>query len=393
MPGEVRYPIICLDAIVAIPVRNERERIVDCLNALEHQAGVASGSFGVVLFLNNCTDDTRAVVDVCARDMKTPVRLLYQDFDGANAGWARRNAMDAAAAWLAEAGSHDGCILTTDADSRVGPTWIRDNLAAIARGVDAVAGRIVLEPAEAARLPAALHARGALEGRYESLLVEIFARLDREAFNPFPNHWTTSGATLAVRRSVYLKVGGMPPVPVGEDRAFIAAVRANGGRVRHAPDIEVVTSGRLDGRAAGGAADTMKLRCLDPEALCDARLETVGRAVSRICWRRYLRFLHARDWLSRYHLWASALGIEPFFATYIAAARVFDRAYADIEAASARLRYRALPPRALPRQIRRAEKLLFLLKLGDRFRLAARRGDSRPFATDVSPPRSHPTFE
>ena len=139
MPGEVRYPIICLDAIVAIPVRNERERIVDCLNALEHQAGVASGSFGVVLFLNNCTDDTRAVVDVCARDMKTPVRLLYQDFDGANAGWARRNAMDAAAAWLAEAGSHDGCILTTDADSRVGPTWIRDNLAALARGVDAVA--------------------------------------------------------------------------------------------------------------------------------------------------------------------------------------------------------------------------------------------------------------
>ena len=85
-----------------------------------------------------------------------------------------------------------------------------------------------LEPAEAALLPPALHARGALESRYETLLVEIFARLDPEECNPYPNHWTASGATLAVRRRTYLAVGGMPPLSVGEDRAFIAAIRARG---------------------------------------------------------------------------------------------------------------------------------------------------------------------
>jgi hypothetical protein len=270
---------------------------------------------------------------------------------------------------------------------------VRDNLAALARGVDAVAGRFILEPAEAARLPATLHARGALEGRYESLLVEMFARLDPEAFNPYPNHWTASGATLAVRRSMYLRVGGMPALSVGEDRAFLALVRAKGGRVRHAPEIEVVTSGRLDGRAVGGAADTMQARCRDLDALCDPRLEPLGRALARIAWRHYLRALHARGWLSRTVLWAPMLGIGPAFAAHAAAAPVFDQAFAEIEAASGRLRYTALYPRDLPRQIKRAARVVALLNLADRVRREAHPGGSLPFATDMTPPRSHPTFE
>jgi hypothetical protein len=39
-----------------------------------------------------------------------------------NAGWARKRAMDLAAARLAEVAPLNGLILTTDADSRVGPT-------------------------------------------------------------------------------------------------------------------------------------------------------------------------------------------------------------------------------------------------------------------------------
>ncbi len=328
--------IISLNAVVAIPVRNERERIADCLRALDAQRKIVTGSFGIVLFLNNCTDDSLAIAEASLRDMVTPVRLIYEDHPGANAGWARRQAMNAAAAWLDETGSQNGCILTTDADSRVGPTWVNDNLAALARGVDVVAGRFILEPTEAVALPKALHARGALESRYESLLVEIFGRLDPEVFNPYPNHWTASGATMAVRRQTYLDVGGMPALAVGEDRAFIAAVRAHGGRVRHEPNIEVVTSGRLDGRAAGGAADTMRARCLDPDALCDARLEPLGRALARIMWRRSLRVLHTRGLLARVALWAPALGIAAPEAERIATEPLFDTAYGAIEAASPR---------------------------------------------------------
>ena len=385
--------IICLDAVVAIPVRNERERITTCLRALEEQADIVSGSFGIVLFLNNCTDGTLAIVTDYARAMATPVRIVYEDHPGANAGWARRKAMGEAASWLVETGSENGCILTTDADTRVGPNWIRDNLAALARGADVIAGRFILEPAEAGMLPAALHARGALEGRYESLLVETFARLDPEVCNPYPNHWTASGATLAVRRRTYIEVGGMPALPVGEDRAFLTAVRAMGGRVRHHPDIVVVTSGRLDGRAAGGAADTMLARCLDPEALCDPRLESVWNALARVSWRRYLRFLHARGLLARTGLWAPALGIASAPATRVAAEPVFDRAYAEIEAESDRLRYHALYPRELPRQIRKAERIVSILRAYDRTLRAARRGGSLPYGIDATPPRSHPTFE
>ncbi|RZK75701.1 MAG: glycosyltransferase family 2 protein, partial [Methylobacterium sp.] len=42
-------------AVVAIPVRNEAERIAACLGALDAQTGLPPGSLGVVLFLNNCT--------------------------------------------------------------------------------------------------------------------------------------------------------------------------------------------------------------------------------------------------------------------------------------------------------------------------------------------------
>ena len=282
-------------AVVAVPACNERDRIVACLASLASQDGAPVGSYGILVFLNNCTDDTEQVVDRLGRQLSLPGSRPYQDYVGATAGWARRSAMEAAAAWLAEEGADDGVILTTDGDSRVGTTWIADNLACVAAGADAVAGRIALDPGEAALLPPALHARGRLEGAYEALLTEIGARLDPEPWNPWPCHWTTSGATIAVRRTVYNRVGGMPALPVGEDRAFIAAVRRHDAFVRHAPHIEVITSGRLIGRAPGGAADTMKLRCDVLDSPCDDRLEPLRLAVKRVLWRRRLRLLHLRD--------------------------------------------------------------------------------------------------
>ena len=53
--------------------------------------------------------------------------------------------MDLAETWLLERSQHDGVILTTDADSRVSPDWIANNVAAIDAGADAVLGRIVLD--------------------------------------------------------------------------------------------------------------------------------------------------------------------------------------------------------------------------------------------------------
>lgn len=329
-----------LPAVVAIPVRNEAERVTACLLSLAGQVGTGRGRFGVVLFINNTTDATRQVVDALGPLLPFPVRVLEDETARPpNAGWARRTAMEAAAAWLDEGEGPRlarAVILTTDADTVVPPDWIARNLAAIDLGACAVAGAISLDPAEAERLPAGLRARGALEGRYESLLIELTSRLAAVPHDPWPRHWTTSGASLAVTLDAYRAVGGMPEHPVGEDRAFVAALVASGARVRHDPAIRVVTSGRLVGRAVGGAADTMRLRAEHPDVPCDDRLESVARATARIL--------------------------------------------------SPRLGLAAVPlrPRQLPLQILLARSLLLLLRLRDRLRPPAgrRAGTARSGMTD-----------
>ncbi len=363
-----------LRTIIAIPVCNEAERIGACLVALGSQTGRGANTLGILLFLNNCTDDTAAVVAHTCRRLALSVRVVELDKAGANAGWARREAMEAAARWLDEAGASDGVILTTDADSRVPGDWVAKNLAAINAGADAVAGRIALDPDEAARLPDALHARGRLEGAYEALLTELATTIDPRVDDPWPCHWTASGATLGVRLSTYRRVGGMPAVPVGEDRAFMDRLLAADARVRHAPDIVVVTSGRLDGRAPGGAADTMKLRCEVPESPCDPRLEALPSALFRYAMRRRLRVMHADRRLSRTRLWAPLLGIGRDKSRAIAGLATAGQMLAAVEQASPRLAYRPLNPRDLPSQIRLARLALDLVRLAGRARDVMRGG-------------------
>lgn len=367
-------------AVVAIPVRNEAERIEGCLSALAAQTGLEANSLGIVLFLNNCTDGTMQVVASVLPRLSVPVRVIEGEFSGANAGWARREAMEAAASWLNEGGAGPGVILTTDADSRVPPDWVASNLAAIASGADAVAGRIVLDEADAARLPAALHARGRLEGLYETLLVELESLIDPIPHDPWPRHWTTSGATLAVRLGAYRRVGGMPPLAAGEDRAFVSSLLSSDALVRHDPSVTVTTSGRLDGRAIGGAADTMRLRCQEPESPCDFRLEPLPRALFRYAWKRRLRRLHAGRKLSRHRLWAPWLGVGPDAARAVAATPAVGAMLAAVEAASPWLAYRPLRPAELPANIRLARAALTCLRHRERLSAALRPLSPAPFA-------------
>ncbi|CAM2744092.1 MULTISPECIES: glycosyltransferase [Methylobacterium] len=339
-------------AIIAIPVRNEVERIEACLRAIDAQVGLAPGSLGLVLFLNNCTDGTDALVDRLVPTLSISVRVANEDFSGAHAGWARRKAMDLAAAWLGDAGN-TGMILSTDADSRVPSNWVARNRAAIEAGADAVAGRVELDAAEAALLPPSLPARGRLEDIYDALITEAEARIDPDPNDPWPCHRTAIGATLAVTRNAYRAVGGMPEIPLGEDGAFIARLIEHGLRVRHATDVCVTISARLTGRAPGGVADTIRSRCEEPDALCDARMETFPRVVRRHLWRRRFRRLHGSGSLRRNDAWAQAIGIDRAEAVRIAELPL-GQAIAEAERASPRLAYRPIGPRQLPGQIRLA---------------------------------------
>jgi GT2 family glycosyltransferase len=382
--------------VIAVPVRNEVDRIGACLHALAVQEEIEPEALGIILFLNNCTDGTTEAVAELTLVLRVQVRVIEREFAGAHAGWARREAMEAAAAWLDESldeeTAPEGVILTTDADSRVPPDWVARNLAALAQGADAVAGTIALDAAEAACLPEALHARGRLEGAYEAALIALEAQIDPIAHDPWPRHATRSGASLAVRLSAYRAAGGMPAILLGEDRAFVAALLAADARVRHAPDIVVVTSGRLDGRAPGGAADTMRRRCEVPEGPCDPRLEPLWSALFRFAWQRRLRRLHAAGRLDRTGLWAPWLQIGADAARRIAALPTLGARLAAIEAESPLLSARPLRPCALPRHIRGAQVLLAGLQYGAQA-LRILRGLSprkpRPTLGQASEPAGH----
>jgi hypothetical protein len=352
-------------AIVAIPVRDEAERIGACLDAVAAQTGLEPGNAGIVLFVNNTRDDTIEAVREIAPRLALPLRLFERDSPDANAGWARRHAMDAAAAWLEETGS-GGAILTTDADSRVPPHWIAHTLAIIAAGADAVAGQIALDPADEAALPAALRARGRLEETYERLLTELDARIDPQRTDPWPRHWTQSGASLAVTLAAYRRVDGMPAIALGDDRAFVSRLRAANLVVRHDPRIVVATSGRLAGRAKGGVADTMRIRIEQPDCACDGRLEPLHRALDRYRWHRRLRDLAAAGFLPETERWASPLGLGRDEAARLLATGRIGEVIEGVDAASPRLRSPTLRPSALPFQIRLARLALAAYRLRDR---------------------------
>ena len=73
----------------------------------------------------------------------------------------------------------------------------------------------------------------------------------------------------------------MPPIPLGEDRAFFAALRRIDARIRHAPEVRVTVSARTNGRATGGMADTIRRRLEKPDEMLDENLEPAVNATRR----------------------------------------------------------------------------------------------------------------
>jgi hypothetical protein len=340
------------------------QRLPACLSALASQQDIAGrrfarDDFGVILFANNCTDESAAVARAMAERLPFTLHVVEAILPAgiADAGNARREAMDLAEAWLAEGRAYDGLILTTDADSQVPRRWIAHNLAAIDAGADAVLGCLALDE-EGNRLPKALHLRGRRESAYEALLTELSALLDPLDHNPWPHHATISGASLAVTRPMYLRIGRLPRVPLGEDKALVAELLRHDAKIRFCPDIQVTTSARIEGRAPGGVADTLRLRSDNPDACCDETLEPFRTAIRRAKWRGRLRGLHRVGALAQDNGWMEALAIPLPQARSICLSPSFGAMWSTIESASPLLIRRPLTPAELPRQILGARRAL-----------------------------------
>jgi hypothetical protein len=360
---------------VAIPVRDEEDHIGGCLDALLGQSELPDH---IVLLINNTTDRSADVARgraaaATSAGLRTAVHIIERHLMGAeaNAGSARRLAMNAAAELVGQRGA----LLTTDADGQVPPHWVARNLAWLRAGMDAVCGRAAIDPVDEAAISAHLLADDAAETRYTELLDEIDSLLDPRPHDPWPRHTHRSGASIAVGSAIYRAVGGVPAVASGEDRALIAALERRDCKIRHDRDLEVIVSGRMVGRAEGGMAATIARRMLVQDRWADDKLESPESAMRRAQLRAEARLVWAgnpgNDKL------ATDLGLAP--ETFAAMMRRpwFGAAWAEVEAASPTLRRAPIAMTELAAGVRQAERLLARLEAeaGDRIRRAAHQAE------------------
>jgi len=334
--------------VIAVPVKNEEERITRCLDAFLGQSQPADQ---IILLLNNCTDNTAATCAAYARRSGS-IQIIACELPAsvASAGEARRLALNAAAMTRGA-----GVILTTDADAAVPPSWVEDNLRWISAGAELVCGQAVIDAQEARLIPDRLHADHQAETDCLARNDQIDALINRDPIDVWPRHQQNSGASIAMTLDILRRSGGPPRVAASEDRALIERARRVDGRIRHAPEIFVTVSGRLEGRATGGMAETIRRRMQVQDMFADAALEPAVDAYRRALAKARLR----RLWLTGTGAdrLAEDLLLDRAAISFAARAAYFGRAWAHVQKASPVLRRRLVPYRDLARETRQAEEL------------------------------------
>ena len=333
------------ELVVAIPARDEGERIVDCLSGCARSIGLSGLRASFVVLVNGSSDDTARRVRAWSARRHLPATVVELDFVPglAHAGAARRLAVEIAC----RGARSDAIVMTTDADAVPLPGWVAANARHLAAGAALVCGQALPMAHEAARLPSRLERFARLEACYRRTTLELERLVDPDPRNRRSHHGTESGASLATRVRHLESVGGVPLVRCGEDRALASRMRASGLAVVHADDAAVEVSCRVHGRAAGGMADTLRHRLREPDPLCDETIESARAIHGRLARKALLRATWASSRGARTEA-LERLGADPALARRLAAQSGFDAAWeryarAVLDPARGRLRFSALP--------------------------------------------------
>ncbi len=323
--------------VVAIPAHDEAERIGACLDALAGQRGAAA--FSIVVLANNCRDET---APIARAPRGLDIRVIEQDFapPHRSAGHARSAAMEQAA-------NFGEILLTTDADCVPDQDWVQQHSDAFARGVDAVAGRVSADWNELRLHAADALQIGALEWEYLGLIGEAEGVFDPRSHDPAPRHAQRCGANIGITSAMLARVGGVPLLPSGEDRALLYAVERIDGLVRQDCGPHVTASARIEGRAAGGMADALAARG-SPQYRCDEQFGRADRLAAMWQARRAARAA-----------WSAGAGhvlIDGTAFMLNRAQRFFGIAWAQIM--SSAFPHMPLAPAELPREILRMRELI-----------------------------------
>ncbi|WP_017298796.1 glycosyltransferase [Nodosilinea nodulosa] len=288
---------------VIVPVRDEAKTLRMTLSALAHQVDfqghpIPPSQYEVIVFANNCTDESAAIVRQFARQHpEFQLHLIEQSLspEDAHIGRVRQILMDEAYRRRCWVGQSVGIIASTDGDSTVDKRWIAAMLYEFERGADAVGGRTVTQRAERHALDVQTRATYLRFVGYRYLIKQLEDHLDPDPFDCPPRHYQFFGANFAVTYQMYALAGGLPPLPTGEDVAFHKALLALGARVRHSVLMRATTSARQQGRASLGLADRLaqfqhlsqrqQVFLVEPGAAVEAKLR--ARRDLRRYWRCY----------------------------------------------------------------------------------------------------------
>ena len=236
---------------VVIPAHDEAELIGSSLRHLRVAlAGLpACVDRAVCVVADRCTDDTARIAR--AEFAGWPGARVVPNHRAITIGEVRHLGLAQLTAMLPGHHPAHTLLLSTDADTTVGPGWALAHLRLAERGWHAIAGATEL----AQPLPVAVAAR------YNA--VRHHARVR-------DGHGNVHGANLAFRADAYTAIGGFGPLASGEDQDLWRRLRAAGFRVTCANEPVVHTSARRQGRARDGVAALLRRLHEDDETLVQA---------------------------------------------------------------------------------------------------------------------------
>ena len=237
----IHYPFWSVGIVV--PAQNEEDMIEACIESiLDSCRHAALREYRIAVVADSCTDLTAGRA---RRALGGAGELL--NCEARSAGAARRTGVESILQFFRRRAPCQIWLANTDADTTVPPDWLSLQLKLADAGVAAIAGIVQLDE----------NATAAARELYRNTYV-----IDSDG-----THSHVHGANLSMRADAYLDAGGWSRRPLAEDHYLWQRLKRRGWRVSSTVESVVVTSARLNGRAPGGFADTLRVNI---EASADA---------------------------------------------------------------------------------------------------------------------------
>ena len=225
---------------VVVPARDEGSTIVECVRSIRRAAALTGLPLQLIVVCDSCSDDT---ADLARRAGATTMCV-----DVRNVGVARAHGLNHLVG-PGTANAENMWLAMTDADSVVPADWLTRMLAAGHDGCDVVLGTVRIVDWQ----DHPDHLRAAFRRHYAAGVTQT-------------SHSHVHGANLGFSAMAYRRIGEIPRLSLAEDHALVESFHRSGLRIARIPDLAVATSARINGRAAGGFADSLA-RLRDAEAL------------------------------------------------------------------------------------------------------------------------------